>query len=152
MQGYPLSAEASRRIDELVEQEGPGTRRSRPSRGIRPDEDYGRPRTQEDVSKADELAKRMVSGEWSLTAAETETQAILADSEAMKAIGEAENEVVLASFRDGIIALAHEAEVWGSEPGVGVSNEVLLERVWELMETAFNARKEIRAKYKVSLL
>lgn len=82
----------------------------------------------------------------------TETQEILNDPDAMAAIGQAENEMVLQSFTVGIMNLAIEAEVWGNGEGVGISPAVLFERVGELMEQALKDRAMIRQKYKVSLL
>lgn len=82
----------------------------------------------------------------------TETQEIPADLETMRALGEAENELVLNTFKVGIMHLALEAETWGSQEGIGITDAQLFEKVGELMEWALAARKDIRAKYKVSLL
>lgn len=96
----------------------------------------------------------MTSGDWrpgTYTGAQ-ETQEILNDPEAMKAIAAAENEVVLANFKLAIIKLAHEAEVWGSLAEIGVPDEDLFKAVGDLVEDALKARGLIRLKYKVSLL
>lgn len=82
----------------------------------------------------------------------TETQEIVADLETMRALGETENELVLNTFKVGILHLAHEAEIWGSEPGIGITDAELFEKVGDLMEWALKARLDIRLKYKVSLL
>lgn len=81
-----------------------------------------------------------------------ETEAILTDPETMRAIGEAENEMVLANFAQAIINLAVEAELWEGSPEIRLTHEQLFYRVGNLMEQALKDRAMIRAKYKVSLL
>ena len=80
---------------------------------------------------------------------DTETQEILNDPDAMAAIGKAENEMVLANFKAGILNLAADAQLWGDADGFDVG---LFEAVGELMEKALKDRAMIRHKYKVSLL
>lgn len=82
----------------------------------------------------------------------TETQEIQADLETMRALGQAENELILNTFKAGILHLALDAEIWGSQEGIGITDAELFEKVGELMEWALKARMDIRTKYKVSLL
>lgn len=76
----------------------------------------------------------------------SETDAIMADPDALKAIGQAENEIILADFKIGIVDLAQEA-VDGK-----VTDAEMFERVGDMMEAALKARANIRLKYKTSLL
>lgn len=82
----------------------------------------------------------------------TETQEILNDPEAMAAIGKAENEAVLASFKAGILGMAYQASLWGTGDGVALPDDALFEAVGDLMEQALKKRRDIRLKYKISLL
>lgn len=84
--------------------------------------------------------------------AEQETKAIMDDAVAMQALATAENDVVLASFTAGIIKIAHEAQVWGSIPGIGEPELMVWDKVSDLMEQALRARGNIRARYGVTIL
>src|SRR5687767_7045867 len=101
-----------------------------------------------DNTKVREWTEKMVSGEWSLK----ETVAIPSNADTMKAIGEAENEMVLENFAKAIMDLAHEAELWEGSPETRLTHEQLFARVGTLMEKALQDRANIRIKYKVSLL
>lgn len=96
----------------------------------------------------------MTSGDWrpgTYTGAQ-ETQEILSDHETMMALAAAENEMVLAQLRVGILNLAQEIEIWEGAGDQVASDVVTLNRVQGLMERALRDRAMIRLKYKVSLL
>lgn len=112
-----------------------------------------------DPVKVREYTRKMVDGEWKLlvdgqpvSIEFEETFEILTDPDAMKAIGEAENQMVLENFAKAIINLAQEAELWEGSPETRLTHEQLFYRVGNLMEQALKDRAMIRAKYKVSLL
>lgn len=84
--------------------------------------------------------------------AEQETKEIMNDAVTMQALATAENDVILASFTAGIIKIAHEAQVWGSTPGIGMPDEMVWSKVSDLMEQALRARGNIRARYGVTRL
>lgn len=103
---------------------------------------------------AAELAALMTSGAWqpdTHTGAQ-KTQEILSDHETMMALAAAENEMVLAQLRVGILNLAQEIEIWEGAGDQVASDVVTLNRVQGLMERALRDRAMIRLKYKVSLL
>lgn len=77
---------------------------------------------------------------------------VLGDYNTLLAIAAAENEVVLAQFRVGILNLAQEIEVWEGAGDQVASDTITLNRVQALMERALRDRAMIRTKYKVSLL
>lgn len=81
-----------------------------------------------------------------------ETQENLSDHETLMALAAAENEMVLAELRVGILALALEIETWAGVDDTIAADMVVLNRTQALMERALQARAMIRLKYKVSLL
>lgn len=76
----------------------------------------------------------------------------LITTEDAKAQGLAENEAVLANFAQAILTLAQELDTWGEGPEVGMTHEMLFNRVGNLMEQALRDRARIRKEYKLSLL
>lgn len=83
---------------------------------------------------------------------ESETKAIMDDEVAMQALATAENDVILASFTAGIMRIAHEVTIWGSDGNLGLPDEMVWQKVNDLLEQALRARGNIRARYGVTLL
>lgn len=83
---------------------------------------------------------------------QSETDAIMSDPDALKAIGMAENEVVLATFKQGILDLAQEIVDWEIANAQSVNDADIFQRVQDMLEQALQARASIRRRYKISLL
>lgn len=92
-----------------------------------------------------------VTGEAHLTPEQT-AQAVSDFLDEQQAKGYAENAVVVQDLLSAFIGLAAEREVWGPEPGVGVTDADMFARIDNLIEKARQARAAIRWKYKVDLL